>query len=365
MTQLLKNIYHQAFFNHLCQTLKNIYTPFDEDLFFQHIYDKHWEAKALKTRMYHIAIGLHLQLPNDYPKAVEILLQLVQAIQAEKKGLALEYMFIPEYIERYGLDDYSTSIPALAAITKFTSSEFAIRPFIVRYPAQTMSQLLVWSKDKHHCVRRLASEGCRPRLPWAMALPAFKNDPSLILPILENLKNDPSEFVRKSVANNLNDLSKDNPLLVIELAKKWHGKTKNTDWIVKHASRTLLKQGNQKLMRLFGFGSTQNIQIMDFVCSPTVKIGDYLPFSFHLHNQNKTATKIRLEYALYYLKANGSLSKKVFKISEKSYPPNTINLIQKRQSFKIISTRKFHLGRHQIAIIVNGCEYHKIEFGLV
>ena len=105
--------------------------------------------------------------------------------------------------------------------------------------------MLKWSKHKDPRVRRLASEGCRPRLPWAMALPDFKRDPSKILPILEQLKADSDVWVRKSVANNLNDISKDNPELAISIFKKWLGGNKETDWIVKHAARTLLKQGNK------------------------------------------------------------------------------------------------------------------------
>lgn len=229
-----------------------------------------------------------------------------------------------------------------------------------------MAQMLVWSKHEHWGVRRLASEGCRPRLPWAMALPNLKKDPAPIIPILENLKNDPARSVRLSVANNLNDIAKDNPEIVIDLAKKWHGKSKEIDWVIKHGCRTLLKQGNPEILGLFGLGSAENINIEDFqIITPVVKVGNSLEFSFKLVNNNHEKNKIRLEYGLYYQKANGALSRKVCKISEKEYAENSITYITRKHSFKVVTTRKFHPGLHQVAVIINGNEFEKHDFELV
>jgi len=187
-----------------------------------------------------------------------------------------------------------------------------------------------------------------------------------ILPILENLKNDESEFVRKSVANNLNDISKDNPQIVIKIVKNWQGKTKNTDWIIKHASRTLLKQGNPEVLQIFGFGSAKKIKIENLqIRTPKVKIGKALEFRFQLSNSDNTNANIRLEYAVYYKKANGSLAKKVFKISEKTYPANSTTQIERKQSFKLITTRKYHLGQHKLSVIINGKESDKLDFKLI
>ncbi len=132
-------------------------------------------------------------------------------------------MVFTEYVENFGLEHYDISMSAMEFITQFISCEYAIRPFIIRYPGKAMKQMLQWSKHESLHVRRFSSEGCRPRLPWAMALPALKKDPTLILPILENLKDDSSEFVRKSVANNLNDIAKDNPDTVLGIVKRWQG----------------------------------------------------------------------------------------------------------------------------------------------
>lgn len=230
-----------------------------------------------------------------------------------------------------------------------------------------MKQMLVWSKHEHWGVRRLASEGCRPRLPWAMALPNLKENPAPIIPILKNLKNDPSRFVRLSVANNLNDIAKDNPEVVIDLAKRWQGESKDVDWIIKHGCRTLLKQGNSEVMKLFGFDSISNdINIENFQISiPKVKVGNSLEFSFNLLNNNNKRSKIRLEYGVYYQKANGTLIKKVHKISEKEYAENSATQISRKHSFRVVTTRKFHLGLHQVAVIINGKEFEKYDFELI
>ncbi len=193
----------------------------------------------------------------------------------------------------------------------------------------------------------------------------LEKDPSLIFPILEKLKNDESEFVRRSVANNLNDISKDNPNTVLELCEKWYGNTKNTDWIVKHACRGLLKSGNKKAMLLFGFGNPKNLIITELKLNKKkVKIGSESQFSFQLNNSAKKEVKIRLEYRVYFMKANGKQSGKIFQISEKQYKPGDYT-IKKKHSFKNLSTRKHYPGEHGIGIVVNGVEKGKVVFTVV
>ncbi len=318
------------------------------------------------------------KLPADYKDAIAKILELLEyvkdtrpdfsIIDDSKFGLTLEYGWILDnYVEQYGLDDYETSVKAIEKITQFTSCEFVTHPFILKYPDKMMKQMLAWSKHEHWGVRRLASEGCRPRLPWAIALPNLKEDPAPILPILENLKNDPARFVRLSVANNLNDIAKDNPQMVIDLAKKWKGESVEVDWIIKHGCRTLLKQGSPEVMELFGFGSiVKNVSIEDFqISTPKVEVGSSLEFSFNLLNGNTEKAKIRLEYGIYYQKANGGLAKKVHKISEKEYAGNSTTQITRKHSFRVVTTRKFHLGLHQVAVIINGNEFEKHDFTLI
>ncbi|MDH6534556.1 DNA alkylation repair protein [Parabacteroides sp. 52] len=377
MAEPFKNMYNEQFFDLFTKDLMLVIPDLNPRTFVSQVTDKEWENRELKQRVIHIATVLKQFLPADYKDAIAKILELLDRIESRyphcsqiddtKFGLLLEYgAILDNYIEQYGLDDYETSVKAIERITQFTSCEFVTHPFIVKYPDAMMAQMLVWSKHAHWGVRRLASEGCRPRLPWAMALPNLKANPAPIIPILENLKNDPARFVRLSVANNLNDIAKDNPQVVIDLVKRWQGESEEVDWIIKHGCRTLLKQGNPEVMKLFGLGSVKNILIEDFyISNPKVKVGNSLEFSFSILNKNNKKTKMRLEYGLYYQKANGTLSKKVCKISEKEYAANATTHITRRHSFKVVTTRKLHPGLHQVAVIINGNEYEKYDFELI
>jgi 3-methyladenine DNA glycosylase AlkC len=367
MAELLKNCYNEIFFDVFTSAMAHVKPDFDTASFLKHIYDDQWKHRELKQRMRHITTILKQHLSEDFNENVDTILKLI--LYLEQQGIkekTIEFMCLPDFIECYGVAHYNIAIKAMERLTQFTSCEFAVRPFIIKYQAKMMSQMQIWSKHAHPMVRRLATEGCRPRLPWAMAIPELKKDPSSIISILERLKNDNSETVRRSVANNLNDISKDHPKTVITLVKHWQGQTKAKDWVIKNACRTLLKQGNLEIMPLFGFGSVKNIKVNKLTISnPKVRIGGALEFNFELENTNTSTSKIRLEYGIYYQKANGTLSKKVFKISEKEYPKYSKTSIHRKQSFKIITTRKFHLGRHQLSIILNGIEGEKIDFELI
>lgn len=271
-------------------------------------------------------------------------------------------MFVTEYVEKYGLDHFETSANAMEFITQFTSCEFAVRPFILNYEERMMQQMLTWSRHSHSHVRRLASEGCRPRLPWAMALPRFKKDPAPILPILENLKDDPSEFVRRSVANNFNDISKDHPKLVLKIGKRWIGADVNRDKIIKHACRTLLKSGDVRALKLFGFLEPSAIEILHFECDSSVNMGKHLEFSFFVKNGGRKSSKVRIEYGIDYMKSNGSTNRKIFQISETVLKQGESKEFRRTQSFKKLTTRKHYSGRHALAILVNGRELVKSGF---
>ncbi|MCB0736831.1 MAG: DNA alkylation repair protein, partial [Bacteroidetes bacterium] len=164
---------------------------------------------------------------------------------------------------------------------------------------------------------------------------------------------------------NLNDISKDHPQLVIDIAKQWMGQTKETDWVVKHAARTLLKAGNQEMMRLFGYGASEELKIENFkIENPDVNLGEYLTFHFDIKNTCRQPVRVRLEYAIYFLIKSGKYSKKVFKISEKEYEANSTTPIERKQHFKPITTRVYYSGVHKVAPIINGVEGKSFEFGL-
>lgn len=357
MPEPLKNLYNSVLITSLSDALKNVYSDFASAAFYQAVFDAHWSKRELKQRMRHITNSLNKFLPDDYHQAIEIL----KRVCADFNGF--EYMFFSDYVELYGLEQYEQSIIALEYFTQFSSAEFAVRVFIIKYPDKMMAQMEAWSQSDNHHLRRLASEGCRPRLPWARSLPAFKKNPQAILKILEKLKQDNSDYVRRSVANNLNDISKDNPQIVVEIAKAWRGKNPETDWIVKHGCRSLLKQAEPQIMRLFDFYAPSHIGVKKFEVQKVVNIGDSLIFSVSLQTKKKQLGQLRIEYVIDFMKKNGSLSRKIFKLSEAYYAESKKEIL-KKHSFKIISTRNYYPGDHKIAIRVNGHDLAQQSFQL-
>ena len=356
MAEQLKNLYSKEFIKKLANRLFLAFTNFEKEDFINTIFDISWQNLELKQRMRHIAITLNKYLPFSYKKQLEILKEV------KKDFTGLEAMIFQDFVEVFGLDDFDESMKALEVFTQDASSEFAIRQFILKYEEQTMNQMKIWAKSKNEHLRRLSSEGCRPRLPWAISLPKFKQNPTKPLEIIELLKNDKSLYVRKSVANNLNDISKDNPQLVIKFVKENLGSTKELDWICKHASRTLLKKGDKQILELFNFDKSHHINLIDFCYDKSVNIDENLSFSFEI-NSDENIGNIRVEYVIYYLKSNNIHNKKVFMISQNEIKSSS-KKFTKKQSFKNMTTRKHYLGKHFIAILINGEEILKKEFYL-
>jgi len=348
MAERLKDIFFtRSSINTFADTIQRFYSDFNKKKFIDVMFDESFKAKEVKEKMRHTTQSLHETLPEFYTEALAILSKAAPAV----KGF--EALAFPDYVALYGMNDWELSLPALVHFTKYYTSELAIRPFLDKDPE---------TEDENPNVRRLASEGCRPRLPWAMALPKFKKDPSPILPVLEKLKNDDSENVRRSVSNNLNDISKDHPGVVLDICERWYGQSKETDKIVKHACRTMLKAGNKRALSIFGYSGLSSMRVNHLKSSKDIiHIGETLVFSFDLSIKEKS--KARLEYAVFFVKAKGQLSKKVFKITEKDYAPGTYS-ISKKHSFADMSTRKHYGGKHHISIIVNGAEMAKISFEL-
>ncbi|HBH3569127.1 TPA: DNA alkylation repair protein [Clostridioides difficile] len=357
MPELLKNMYNRESLYEVAVAIQSVYNSFKVDEFIKSTMDETWNNLELKARCRKISMSLGMYLPEDYKEALSIL---------EKSVTGFYFaFFFPDFVEVYGQDDinWDLSISALERNTEYWSSEFAVRAFIIKDEERMMAQMRKWSKHKSEHVRRLASEGCRPQLPWGQAISKFKKDPTPVLPILEQLKTDTSTYVQKSVANNLNDISKTHPDLVISIAKDWYGKNKSTNWIVKHSCRTLLKKGNRDVLALFGYDDTTSINIQDFTLETTsISIGEDLTFSFNI--LAKKATKTRLEYGIDYIKSNGKRNRKIFKISEVSLKENEKKSYMKKHSFADVSVRKHYPGIHSITIIINGVEKGKLDFEL-
>ena len=314
----------------------------------------------LRARGRQISVNLGKYLPTDYRAAISVIDKAITSCDGFMCAV------FPDFVEVYGQDDtnWGLSIGALERYTQYASSELAVRPFIIKHEERMMAQMYAWSKHENEHVRRLASEGCRPQVPWGQVLTKFKKDPAPILPILEQLKTDPSLYVRNSVANNLNDISKTHPDLVAKLAKEWYGKHEYTNWIVKHGCRTLLKKGNRDVLAIFGYHDAVPIDIDDFALEATsVSLGEDIGFSFSI--QVKEPTKVRLEYGIDYVKSNGKRNRKIFQISEISLKKNEKKSYARKHSFADVSTRKHYPGTHSVTLIVNGAERGKLDFELI
>lgn len=358
MAELLKNMLNPTSIRDLALVVKSEYPSFKVEAFLSSTMDETWDGLELKARGRKISVTLGKYLPKDYKKAISIIDKVIPKCEGFMP------MVFPDFVEVYGQDekDWNISVKALERYTKYGSSEFAVRPFIMKDSERMMEQMYAWTKHENEHVRRLASEGCRPALPWGQALKEFKKDPTPVLPILEALKNDSSLYVRKSVANNLNDISKTHPDLVIKLAKKWYGKTDQTNWVVKHGLRTLLKRANPEALAIFGYHSA-TLDVTDFkIEKQSLKIGESNAFSFVV--VAKDPTKVRLEYGIDYVKANGRTNRKIFQISETSLVANKKKSYMKKHSFANLSTRKHYPGTHSLTLIINGVEKDKLDFEL-
>ena len=362
MPEPLKNLLNHALLSKLALDIQSVHSSFQADEFIQSTIDKTWNDLELKERTIKITENLGKFLPAEYETAISIIDKVVMNYGTWLDGHA---WFFPVFVELYGQDEenWDISIAALERYTPYASSEAAVRPFIIKHEERMMAQMYAWSKHENELVRRLACEGCRPALPWAPALNNFKKDPAAILPILEQLKNDPSVWVRKSVANNLNDISKTHPELVIKIATEWYGKNEHTDWIVKQGCRTLLKNGNRETLTLLGYDDVTSIDVDGFsLGAPAVSIGDDFNFSFSI--SAKHAVKVRLEYGVDYVKSSGKRNRKIFQISKVSLKSNEKKTYARKHSFADVSTRKHYPGIHSITLIVNGAERGTLDFEL-
>ena len=358
MAPLLKELYNSAYVTLLATKLKEIEPSFNTEKFFNDVFDVHWEKKELKTRMQHIAVSLHKNLLGNYKKDVKLLQELFLKVNDKH---SLENMLFAEYVALYGKDEPILSLDALEVFTINSSSEFAIREFLLLYEASTLERIYAWTQSKNEHIRRLSSEGVRPRLPWAKALPKYKKDPTPLFKIIEHLQHDSSPYVRKSVANLINDISKDHPEITLKLLRKLL-KNRVESSLVKHAARTLLKAANKDALELFGYEIREDITLESLHFLPELSMGEEQSFSFRLTTPKKLG-KLRIEFALHLLRKNGTYNTKVFQIAQKEYDINRVE-IQKNYSFKNITTRKYYRGEQKISIIVNGDAYVSFSFML-
>ncbi|WP_395338317.1 DNA alkylation repair protein [Ningiella sp. W23] len=332
----------------------------------------------LKARSEHIVLAMHEYLPDDFSLASEVLLASLRPMKAPDTvskddahtTMLADWSIMPmaDYVGIYGQAHFDLAIDVLFEMTKRFSSEFAIRHFLVQQQERTLKALALRLNDESEHVRRLISEGTRPRLPWGMQLRAFVKNPSPLLPLLEALKDDSSEYVRRSVANNLNDIAKDHPELVVQIGEKWlQDANENRTRLVRHALRTLFKKGEPEALALFGFHPPKLGDVHLRLPKTHVSFGGELYFSVQIRSEsmNSEPQKIMLDYVVYHQKSNGQLSPKVFKWKVVDLKANETLELSKTHSFKAVTTRKYYCGEHKLALLVNGQETPAHSFSLV
>lgn len=308
------------------------------------------DALSIMERVRHIADALHPALPADYGAALDVIAAIAPRLTHTFQAVA-----VTEYVARYGQHDFDRSMDALAALTRFGTAEFAIRPFLVIDADRALSTMARWTASDDEHVRRLASEGGRPRLPWAARVPALKADPTRSAPILEALKADPAIYVRKSVANHLNDIAKDRPDWLLDRLADWPQDDPHTVWIIRHALRTLIKQGNPRALALIGVGHGAAVTVGHFAVEPAVvRLGERIAITADIASTAADNQPLVVDYRVHYARAGGKTAAKVFKWKTFDLAAGDTASLRISQTIRDFSTRRHFPGRHAVELIVNG-----------
>jgi 3-methyladenine DNA glycosylase AlkC len=309
---------------------------------------------------------MHLYLPRPFPVAADVLVAALgpEAARDGSGTETLRYWPYASFVQKYGLDDFEAAMAAQYEITKRFSSEFSIRAFLVQHPEPTYARLLKWARDESVHVRRLVSEGTRPRLPWAPRLRAFQQDPRPVIRLLELLKDDPERCVQRSVANNLNDISKDHPDLAVETCRRWLADdSSHREWIVRRALRSLVKKGHRSALETLGVGSRPDVSIGAVRLAPRrVRLGGELRFSFEIASTGKQSQELLIDYVVHFIRASGATRPKVFKLRQIVLPPAGRVELAGAVSFADMTTRRHYPGRHRIDALINGVAHPLAEF---
>lgn len=369
--QPFKNLINLELAEKMATHLGKADTAFKSDLFIKTA-THNLHALELKQRSFQFTQALKSALPDDFEKAAFIIQHCLGApIEGEPtkahdlssglRGWAI--MPLADYVGLYGREHFEISMDLFEHLTQRFSAEFAIRYFLVDAPIKTLKIMMGWTTHKSHHVRRLACEGCRPRLPWGMRLNDFIKDPQPLMPILDALKDDEEAYVRRSVANNLNDIAKDHADFITLVAKNWlKDADKNRQGLVKHACRSLIKQGHQPIFKILGFGAP-NINVTHFDITPKhVKLGQHIDLTVTLESNQASPQPLIVDYAIHHQKANGRLIPKVFKWTIVDLRGS--QTLSKKHRFKPVTTRTYYAGAHGVELLINGVSFGVLPFQL-
>jgi 3-methyladenine DNA glycosylase AlkC len=332
------------------------------------------EKLELKQRARHIADVTGRYLPVDLDERYAVLEAILHPVAdtevdraSDERGIrGWGMMPLGMLVTDSGLGDYEKSFALLKEMTKRATAEFEVRPFLDENQDQALSIMAAWVTDPSVHVRRLVSEGTRPRLPWGMRLKKLCEDPTPTLPLLEALKDDPEEYVRRSVANHLNDIAKDHPDVVAEIAERWlKGADKKREKLVRHACRSLVKQGHAPTLRAFGLNPPEISVTGPQISESEVLFGNGVDFIVEIQSESSTPQELVLDYLIHFKKANGSLSPKVFKWTKMSLQAGEKLRLQRKHPIKPITTRTYYEGTQAVGLRINGKDYGYSEFALL
>jgi 3-methyladenine DNA glycosylase AlkC len=315
----------------------------------------------LLDRGRHIARALATHLPSRYPDAVAVLLDSLGPEHAgdELIGAGMAPFFsLPHtiFVAEHGLEHFELSMSAQYELTKRFSAEASVRPYIARYPERTLERLRAWARDANPHVRRVVSEGTRLRLPWAPRVAWLERHPEQVLALLEMLKDDAASVVRRSVANNLNDLGKVHPALLVRTCESWlRDAPPGRRGLVEHALRSAVKRGVPDAFRLLGFGRHPAVTVDDPRIVPRrVAIGGRVAVRFTLRSRSRQTQQLLVNLAVHFVKANGRATPKVFKVKRVALPGGRGIAFSTSVSLAVHTTRTPRPGRHAVDVVVNG-----------
>lgn len=361
MAEPLKNSFGADVPRAIARMIAAISPRFNEKAFVRSVLEG-YDDLELMPRAWKIAHALRRYLPGDYEQALAILLASLdrQSKRTAASGMGA-FVFLPHvfFVAEYGLDHFDASMRAQYLLTQRFTAEFSIRRYLERHQTATLARLAEWTTDPSEDVRRLISEGTRPRLPWAPRLRAFQADPRPVLALLERLKDDPSLYVRRSVANNLNDIGKDHPDVLVETATRWlENATAERRWIIRHALRSAVKRGEAGALHVLGFGERAVVAVKKVRITPSrPRIGSSVGITCEVASQASGVQRVLVDLRIHYVKANGKQSPKVFKLKTVELAPKETIRFNKSLALTQLTTRTHYPGPHRIELLVNGHAY--------
>ena len=365
MAEPLKYLLNDTVPPRIAAMVRRAWRPFDTQAFLRQI-EPGYESLELMARGQRIAQALQAHLPQDVPRALRVLVDSMDppmGLDAAGEPDAGDrpysaFLYLPHsmYIGTHGLPHFEAAMAAQHALTQRFTAEFCIRPYLLHRQGDTLARLRDWAQDDNAHVRRLVSEGTRPRLPWAPRLPAFQNNPQLALPLLDALKDDTSSYVRRSVANHLADIAKDHPDLAVGTARTWlQGAPAPREALVRHGLRFIIKRGDAGALDALGVGHAVALDVRAARVLPArARIGDKVRIEAELHNPTPQPQRVLADLKVHYVKDHGGAAPKVFKLQTLDIPPGATVAVGKTLSLQQMTTRTHYPGAHQVELVLNG-----------